>query len=370
VLASYLFVRAAADPRWRWFAGYGVALALLGYLELFGLLLIPAHAVTLAGFHRPAGQPGWMLRPGRVAHRWVITAALAVGAVLPVVVLAWRQRAQIAWIAAPDWHDMLAAVVSLGGGSALLALVIGLLATAALVPGRVWALPGPAGPAWPARFSGRVTSRPGPGSPGRLLAWLALPWLALPPVLLLAVSEFKPVYNFRYLVFCVPAVALLAGAGLAAARLAMRAVAVAAILALVVPVQLAIREPGPGMRAVSQFIAARERPGDAVIYPGTGIPPWYLAYPDGLGRLRDIWMARSGPSTGRLYGLRVSGPVLRQRERDVCRIWAADLTPPWPDPAVDISPGFRLVARWRPQPGVWLWLYQRPGCPHAPGSAR
>ena len=88
---------------------------------------------------------------------------------------------------------------------------------------------------------------------------------------------------FRYLVFCVPAVALLAGAGLAAARLVMRAVAAAVILALIVQAQLAIREPGTGMRAVSRFIAARERPGDAVIYPGTGIPPWYLAYPDGLG---------------------------------------------------------------------------------------
>lgn len=132
----------------------------------------------------------------------------------------------------------------------------------------------------------------------------------------------------------------------------------------------AIRVPGTGMRSVSQFLAARERPGDAVIYPGAGVPPWYLAYPAGLGRLRDIWMAGSGPATGRLYGIRVTGQVLRHRELGVCRIWAVDLTPPWPDPAVDVRPGFRLAGHWQPQPGVWLWLYQRPGCGQVPGAGR
>ena len=65
VLAGYLLVRATAVPRWRWFAGSALLLALLGYLELFGLLLIPAHAVTLAGFHR-AGTGPQAVRPGRV----------------------------------------------------------------------------------------------------------------------------------------------------------------------------------------------------------------------------------------------------------------------------------------------------------------
>jgi mannosyltransferase len=370
VLASYLLIRAAEDPRWRWFAAYGVSLALLGYLELFGLLLVVAHAITLAGLRGRAGLPGQEPQPGRVTRRWVITVALATGAVMPIVVLGWQQRAQIAWIAKPNWHDVLSAVVSLGAGSAILAVVTGLLAAAGLAPGSVRALPRRAGWAWHTGVPRPAGPQAGTGRSVRRLAWLAVPWLALPPALLLAASEIKPVYNFRYLVFCLPAVALLAGAGLAAFGLVMRSAVVAVILALVVPTQLSIRVPGTGMRSLSQYLAARERPGDAVIYPGAGVPPWYLAYPDGLGRLRDIWMARSGPATSRLYGVRVTGPVLRQRERGVCRIWAVDVTPPWPDPAVDIGPGFRLVGRWQPQPGVWLWLYQRPGCTQAPGTAR
>ena len=116
------------------------------------------------------------------------------------------------------------------------------------------------------------------------------------------------------------------------------------------------------MRAVSQFLAARERPGDAVIYPGSGVPPWYLAYPGGLGRLRDIWMAESGPASGRLYGVRVSTTVLARREQGVCWIWAVELAPPWQDPARYLTPGFRMAGAWQPQPGVRAWLYQRPDC--------
>ena len=54
VLASYLLVRAAHDPRRRWFAAYGLSLVLVGYVQLFGLLLVPAHAVALAGLCRRA----------------------------------------------------------------------------------------------------------------------------------------------------------------------------------------------------------------------------------------------------------------------------------------------------------------------------
>src|SRR5262249_60411189 len=50
--------------------------------------------------------------------------------------------------------------------------------------------------------------------PSRLLA-LSLPWLLLPPAVLLAVSAAHPVYSLRYIMFCAPAAALLAGAGLA-----------------------------------------------------------------------------------------------------------------------------------------------------------
>jgi len=388
VLASYLLIRAVADPRRRWFAGYGISLVLLCYLELFGLLLVLAHAITLAGLCRGGGHGA---APARlVIRRWLITVVAALVAVAPLGLYGWQQRAQIAWIARPGWHDVLSAATSLAGGSIALAAVAGLLAVLGGMAGGTPARPGLARPAGLPRSAltglARLTGRaPGSAGAGRTLTWLALPWLALPPAMLLAASEIKPVYNFRYLVFCLPAVALLAGAGLAAltpARTATRrgssrvlrwaglAGALTMIVALVTPTQLTIRVPGTGMRTVSQFLAARERPGDAVVYPGSGVPPWYLAYPDGLGRLRDIWMAESGSTSGRLYGVRVSLPVLEQRERGICRIWAAEMAPPWVDPAQYLGPGFRLAGAWQPQPGVRLWLYQRPDCAPAPGAGR
>ena len=51
-----------------------------------------------------------------------------------------------------------------------------------------------------------------PGQPA--LAMVALPWLVLPPVILIAVSQIHPAYVERYVIFCIPALALLSAAGL------------------------------------------------------------------------------------------------------------------------------------------------------------
>src|SRR5260370_999605 len=52
VLASYLLVRVITTPGRRWLVGYGLSLAALGSLNIFGLLIVPAHAVTLAATRR------------------------------------------------------------------------------------------------------------------------------------------------------------------------------------------------------------------------------------------------------------------------------------------------------------------------------
>jgi mannosyltransferase len=338
VLASYLLVCVADDPRPARLAGYGMSLVLLGYLHLFALLLVPAHAIALAA---PGRKPAGLYR------RWLAAAAAAGAASAPLAALGWTQRGQIGWIQRPGWGDAGQLVISLAGGSVLAAVLIGLLAA-------------------------RGTVRDGgPGahgaSTGRRLTWLAVPWLVLPPAALLAASAIKPVYYLPYVVFCLPAVALLAGSGLATLDWPPRVAAAVLLAAVIAPAQLAIRasDSGGALRPADRILVTQAQPGDAIVYPQAGgIPPWYLAYPDGFGRPRDIGLRLPGAAAGRLYGSSVPLPVLLYRECRVRRVWAAEIGPHWRNPGVDLAPGFRLIHQWQPYVGAMrLWLYRQAGPP-------
>ena len=67
VLASYLLLRAVADPRPARWACYGLSLALVGYLELLALLVVAAHAVTLAALSWQQSSPR-RAGPGRAGQ--------------------------------------------------------------------------------------------------------------------------------------------------------------------------------------------------------------------------------------------------------------------------------------------------------------
>jgi mannosyltransferase len=340
VLASYLLVRVAQDPRPRWLAVYGLSLATVGYLQLFGLLLVPAHAVTLIGLGRRsrAGGDGPLSGvPGTpLLRRWLVTVAAVAVAVAPVTAVGWMQRTAIGWIPAPGWGDADDLVSTLIAGSVWAAIVIVLLS----VLGGIWA-----GSAASAGLRRLASLRTRAGAADRALTWLAVPWLVLPPLTLLAASVLEPVYVSRYLTYCLPAVALLAGAGLASVRWPKRVGVLALVVALVAPAQLAMRAQGGGMQMVAQFLSAHRRPGDAIVYPEPSIPPWYLAYPDGFAQLRDLSMAQSPAVAGRLFGSTVPLPVLERREESVSRIWIVPV--PGQDPAAYLAPGFRLAHEWK-----------------------
>ena len=246
----------------------------------------------------------------------------------------------------PGWHDVGQLAISLAGGTALSAALIGLLAACGTV-----------------HAGGPV---PIGGGTGHRLAWLAVPWLVLPPAALLAASAFKPVYYLPYVVFCLPAVALLAGCCLAALGWPARAAAAVLLAVVITPTQLAIRAPDSGgaLRPADQILATQAQPGDAIVYPQDGIPPWYLEYPDGFGRLRDIGLQQPGATAGRLYGTSVPLPVLLRRECRVRRVWTAEIGPRWRNPTADLPPGFQLTHQWQLYGGAMrLWLYQQAGRP-------
>ena len=87
---------------------------------------------------------------------------------------------------------------------------------------------------------------------------LGLPWLILPPVILLAASLVPPIYTFRYIVFCIPAAALLIGAAVAALGRYAGPVALVLILGAGLPAQVAQRYPdghGINIRAAAVWCA-------------------------------------------------------------------------------------------------------------------
>jgi mannosyltransferase len=348
VLASYCFLRAleANGTAWRWLTGYGVALAALGLANLFGLLLVVAHAVTL----------GWSRRDYRLGRRfilgWLAAAAAALIAVSPVAVEGYGQLHQIHWIRPPRLADLLS-IQRLVGTMPLFLLTLAITAVAVAVG---------------------VVPRRGPPRPGHWpagLLRLGLPWLLLPPAILLTASLAHPVYTFRYIVYCIPAAALLLGAALTALGRYAGPVALALILVVGLHAQLAQRRPesnGVNIRAVDNVVARHAQPGDALLNisahngprRATGEHTLEAAYPYGLDRLRDISTGVSPEQSGTLGGTYASAPLIRQRLAQVSRLWVVEWRPR-PVPVLH-GFGFRLVRSWKTN-GLVLRLYSTRGRP-------
>jgi mannosyltransferase len=147
-----------------------------------------------------------------------------------------RDTGQLSWVLPPDRFILEFAVARLTGIDGRVGIVAhALCALAAL---------------WRGGFGPRF-----------LLVWAALPVSAL-----FAVSFIKPLFIDRYLLMVIPAVALLAGAGLATVRWpAVRALAVAALLVLqVVAVRDMLAAPAnEEWRGAAAIIRADMRPDDA-----------------------------------------------------------------------------------------------------------
>jgi mannosyltransferase len=330
--ASYFLVRLAEDGgRGRWARCYAASLVALGLTNLFGLLLIPAHAVTVAGW--PGRYPRRAL-----ARRWLRAATIACVALLPLLAAAWGQRGQVGWLRPPGAAAVLATGRLVGSTGLLLAAVLltGMGLAYAALDHRVAA-------DWPVR-----------------LPVLCLPWLVVPPLMLFAASQIQPAYTFRYILFCTPATALLIGTGLAAAGRVTGAAGLALIVLLALPAQLGERGPSghtDNIRGLDQVVARYERPGDAVLYPQAGSRTLAAAYPYGLIRLHDVMLGESAARSDTIAGADAPVPVVRARLGSVTRVWVIQSNVPVPRrPAELRGLPFRLVREWQVTVS-WLSLY-------------
>jgi mannosyltransferase len=349
-VASYLLVRAlaaGAASRRRWLTGYAVALAGLGLANVFGLLLIPVHLPLLLLARRSAGRADGPAGPGpagearKLLRGWLVAVAAACVVVSPVVVLAWAQRHEEVWIKPVSLKEV-ASLTGLAGGPqpALVAGVIILCAVAASA----------------ARGRPRLQA----DWPAPLVA-LAVPWLLLPAALLLAGSLLQPSYVFRYVVFCIPAAALLAGAALAALGRWLGVLGLILIVLSGLPGQQharAVSGHSENLRQLSHLLAGHARPGDAVIFAGRNDREFEAAYPAGYRGLRDVALGRAAISAGHLLATDAPAAVVRSRLATVTRLWGVETGADRGNVPVLAGLGFRPVHRWDVS-GIWLVLYTR-----------
>lgn len=360
--ATLLLVRALEGRSW-W--PYGAVLAVTFLLHEFAVLVLCAHAITLAAARVPrATWAGW----GRAA-------GVAGGVLLPLAWVSQRQSGQVAWLRVPD-RDTTERLVrgflavtptGLVFWTSVLLILVGLGA-------------------------GRLTS-------------VALPLLVVPPVILLTVSQFRPLFHERYVLYALAGAPLLAAAGAdrfmeLAGRLRQggrrvpsghhvavaQAVAgverhpqlvgalttsahgsgadrttgaasrppsppqpptrstpgtrrsphrtplitLAGVLAVAVPFlhglpayrndRSAAHRP-ENLAAVSAFVDREMRPGDPVLFLPSFWRVTALAYPGPFRGVRDLALAESGARSGTLSGREVGPGELRERLAGVDRVW-------------------------------------------------
>ncbi len=329
VLATYALIRACDNSAgWRWWIAYCGFTALSGWLNLMSLLIMPAHGMSVR------------------KRRWIIAAAVTCALVTPMIVLAWPQRHGTSrFLTVTPLSAMAELPGRLTGSWSLLVVILPLAVLAVLFRARSDVV----------RF--------------------ALPWLLVPPCVLIAVQIVTPVYDPRYILFCVPALALLAGTGLdvAAELLADRprsrvtvqpaAVLVAGAIAIGasgIPAQLAARAPdghGDNIRLAAQIVARHARPGDAVLYE----PAWWrlisTAYPYGFCRLHEVSLAVTPDRDGNFTGTEVPVPQIRHRLSSTHRVWLVEFQK-FHVSAVLKHAGWRRVGLWHPGTLI-LALYER-----------
>lgn len=269
ILSSYFFVRSIEQPLARNWCGYILASVLAVYAHLFAVLMVAAHGASLGLL--PRREVPWKRLLASSAAIGVLTAPLG------FLVFA-RGSAPVVWVDKLLLYSVHALFFQLAGnaewiksrgrGELILAayFVVGLVAM--ITAFKVWR-----------RFGrSRETWRLG----------LLVSWFALPIGIAFALSLFKPVLFPKYLLICLPPLALLAAYGIQSMRPKWVPAAALALFvslaAIALPPYYRYYSGYQGWKSVSEQLMAQARPGDAVIFcaaPGRMLFDYY--------RARDGW---------------------------------------------------------------------------------
>ena len=344
--STLLLLRAVHSGQRRWWAGYGAAVLLaIGAQPLAGTLVLIAHTASLVVLPRA-------LLPRAAAA--VVGGLFAVSGALALYIV--RAQGSSTDFIEPTTFETLTHAADVLAGSRPLALVFVGLGVVALV---------------------------GIGQAGlrrSLETWqrvLIVSWLLVPPVVLLLISELRPLWRNRYLVPVAPALVLLMA--FAILRLRPRAVQVGVLVGVLALSAVNVRDriAAPAVEdlpAGARLLLRESRPTDAIVYSGaaTRTPFAWVLEQEAGGRplLRDVAIAPGGlpHEVGDLYATEVAAPALAARLTSCDRVWVVSLPRstwhPTPEPMQRLQrstfwrQGFREVQQ-RDFGGLRIELYER-----------
>lgn len=280
VLLRTLRRDAAGARAW---AGYVVAVVACGLANTVSLLVLLPHAavVLTRARHRRAA-----------VRSWVTSVAVGLLVLSPFLAVAVGQRAQVAWLTRPT-PGRLGTVLTFGFGPRpeLVATVVVALAVSVALAVAVPRL--------------------------RVLWLVCATWGFVPVLVLWLLSQGHPLFDGRYVAFCLPGAALTVSlpvrlrpargpAWLRRWTVPVVAAGVVGLLAVLAwPYQMRVRAtPGvEDLRGTAVVLRENVAPGDAVLY----LPPNFRLiagmYPTGLPRLNDLTLAESARASGTLIGV-------------------------------------------------------------------
>ncbi|MBD2896489.1 hypothetical protein amrb99_54380 [Actinomadura sp. RB99] len=188
--------------------------------------------------------------------------------------------------------------------------------------------------------------------------------------MLLLVSQFHPFYTGRYVIGSLPAMTLLAAAGLARLPYRTWIAPLVAMAVIVEPLHVAQRRPEnwwDDLRGAAAIVKREARPGDAILFLTADRRSIAEAYPEAFRGLRDIALRRTPAEAGNFGGAEFDPAEIGRRvaRASTTRVWL--LEGPWRTPSlvpqdrakVDaLQRGFRQAGVWRVR-GVTLSLFQR-----------
>ena len=340
-------IRAARrGTSWRWL-GYGVLLVSAVVLNVFLVLIIPAHGVAVLAYSR---------RP-RAFAAWAAATAVAVAAITPFLLFAQTQLFQVGWIF-PLGSQTVTGILheQYFDQSVAAAVVAGLIIVAAAVCGPLF----------------------GAGRPHRLIA-LTLTWMVAPTVVLLVYSALRhPMYYPRYLSFTVPAFALLLGMCIVTVGRSRAGVAALLVALAVAGVPTYLFQRGVYAKAYMDYSAVADvidrngAPGDCLVMdnsttwaPGP-IRPLTAARPAVYQKLHDYGRGLTSVQRNRLWDGHIAIWAWSDKMPDCRVLWTvSERDPAMPEhqrgPSLPPGPrlgramayqvpsrfGFQVVERWQ-----------------------